>query len=359
MSYYDVYKAYKGEDWAELAVRSADREIREFASLLLPAAEKDLEGTAARAHEITLRNFGRTIQLYTPIYIANYCENACRYCGFNTKNKIKRRRLTPEELRTEAVNIASTGLEHVLVLAGESRDKSPLSYIKYCVGVLKEYFSSISIEISPLTVPEYTELIGEGVDGLTVYQEVYDEGTYKEMHLAGPKRDYRFRLDAPERGAIAGMRSVNIGALLGLEDWRKEAFLVGLHARYLQDKYPEVEIGLSIPRLKPEAGGFNIPCKVSDKNLVQMVVAMRIFLPRAGISLSTRESPELRDHLVALGITRMSAGSKTSVGGHATTNDRPEGSRQFDISDPRSVDQIRAMLSEKGYQPVLKDWVRI
>jgi 2-iminoacetate synthase len=236
---------------------------------------------------------------------------------------------------------------------------SPVGYIKDCVRTLKEYFSSISIEIYPLEEREYAELVNEGVDGLTIYQEVYDEGAYEKLHPAGPKRDYRFRLDAPERGARAGMRTVNIGALLGLADWRGEAFLAGLHAKYIQDKYPELEVGLSIPRLRPEASGFTAPFKVSDRNLVQMVTALRIFLPRVGISLSTRERPELRDRLVKLGVTRISAGSVTSVGGRAAPASEKGDPRQFDISDRRGVDEIRAMLLEKGYQPVLKDWVRI
>lgn len=335
---------------------------KEFEEILSELAEPALEAMAQRAREITLRYFGRTVQLYTPVYLANYCDNACLYCGFSINNDIERRRLTPEEVEAEAQFISSTGLRHILILTGESRNMSPVSYIKDCVNILKRYFSSISIEVYPLDEAEYSKLISEGVDGLTVYQEVYDKEIYAKMHIAGPKSDYDFRFGAPERGAKAGMRNISIGVLLGLNDWRREVYLLGLHAKYLQDKYPEVDIGVSVPRIRPQVGGFKPPSQVSDKNMVQIITALRLFLPRLGITISTREGPALRENLIPLGVTRMSAGSTTIVGGHTIQSGRSDEVRnvcQFEISDNRTVTEIRAMLEKKGYQPVLKDWMHI
>jgi 2-iminoacetate synthase len=257
----------------------------------------------------------------------------------------------------EAEFIANSGLKHILILTGESRAESPLSYLKDCVQILKKYFTSISIEIYPLTENEYSELASLGVDGLTIYQETYDESVYKEMHPAGPKSDYKFRLDAPERGAQARIRNINIGALLGLDDWHKDIFFAGLHAKYLQDNFSDAEIGISIPRIRPQALAFKPKLTVNDAALVQIILALRIFLPRLGISVSTRESPQLRENLIPLGITRMSAGSTTYVGGHTLSQKGTSG--QFEIYDQRSVGEIKAMLEEKGYQPVLKDWMTI
>lgn len=366
MSYQSVISRYADRDWNSIASGASPETVAkalgadevtvsQFAAMLSSSAEESLEVMAQRAHSLTMQYFGRTIQLYTPLYLANYCDNSCVYCGFNTDNAIERKVLSPEELEKEAAFIASRGLQHILVLTGESRAKSPLSYIKDCVRVLRKYFISISIEIYALTESEYRELAAEGVDGLTIYQEVYNERIYADMHPAGPKSDYCFRLDAPERGARAGLRSVNVGVLFGLDDWRKEAFLVGLHAKYLQDNFPDVEIGASIPRLRPQTGGFAPRHIVTDTNIVQVILALRIFLPRLGISVSTRESARFRESIIPLGITRMSAGSTTCVGGHTAG----EGSAQFEISDIRDVDSIKRMLEAKGYQPVMKDWMPI
>jgi 2-iminoacetate synthase len=245
-----------------------------------------------------------------------------------------------------------------LILTGESRVKSPVSYIKDCIQILKKYFSSISIEIYPLTEKEYAELVNQGVDGLTIYQEVYDEKIYAKMHIYGPKRDYKFRLDAPERGAKSGMRNISIGTLFGLGEWRKEVFFLGLHAKYLQDKFPDLEIGISIPRIQPQIGGFKPISMVDNKNIVQIILALRLFLPRLGISLSTRENPEFREGLIPLGVTKISAASTTAVGGHTLAH-LGQKSSQFDIQDGRNVDEIKLMLGKKGYQPVLKDWLQI
>jgi len=349
MSFYDIYAKHK-----EL---SSDPEIEKFSSLLSVEAESNLEEMAIKAHNLTLQNFGNTIQLYTPMYLSNYCDNQCIYCGFNIKNDVERKKLTLDEVEKEAQFISSIGLKHILILTGESREVNPVEYLKNCVRVLRKYFDSISIEVYPCTREEYAELVAEGVDGLTIYQETYNEDAYSKMHLSGPKRDFRFRLEAPERGAKAKMRNVNIGVLLGLNDWRKDVFFMGLHAKYLQDNFADVDIGVSIPRLRPQVRDFKAISEVSDKNIVQIILALRIFLPRLGISVSTRENPVFRENLLPLGVTRMSAGSSTRVGGHTIGVD--EGAEQFEISDSRNVEEVKEMLRKKGYQPVLKDWLQL
>ncbi|MCX7746730.1 MAG: 2-iminoacetate synthase ThiH [Clostridia bacterium] len=367
MSFYDTYAKYKDFDFERFFESVTDHKVLgtiqkerldefDFLTLLSGKGQKYLEPMAQRAKHLTTQHFGKVIFLYTPIYLANYCVNQCVYCGFNVTNDITRKKLTLEEVEKEAEIIAKTGLRHILVLTGESRKESPVSYIKDCVKVLHEYFRSISIEVYPLETEEYAELIEAGVDGLTIYQEVYDEETYKRLHLKGPKRDHRYRLDAPERALAASMRSVNIGALLGLDDWRREAFFTGIHANYLQDKFMDAEVSMSLPRMRPHTGGFEPVSQVDDKNLVQIMLAMRLFMPRAGITISTRERAQFRDNLIGLGVTKMSAGSSTEVGGHAL-NEKSEG--QFDISDPRGVEEIKNMIYKKGYQPVFKDWQAI
>ena len=323
-----------------------------FLTLLSPAAAAHLEAMARRAHTLTLRNFGRTISLFTPLYVSNHCANHCRYCGFAAPNAIPRTRLTLDEVRAEGQVIAATGLRHLLLLTGEAPHKAGVDYLEECVRVLRPLFPSISIEVFPMETADYERLARAGVDGLTVFQETYDPDLYAKLHPAGPKRDYAFRLDTPQRGAEAGMRVVNIGALLGLTDWRREIYATGLHAAWLQKRYPGVDIAVSLPRMRPHAGAFQPACVVSDRELVQAMTALRIFLPRLSITISTREAPAFRDNILPLGVTRMSAGVSTAVGGHA----KPGQAGQFEISDPRSVAEMEAMLRSHGYQAVFKDW---
>ncbi|HHW42461.1 2-iminoacetate synthase ThiH [Desulfofundulus thermobenzoicus] len=364
MSFYEVYRQYQDFDFAGFFSSVTGRDVLrvlgkdrlkplDYLTLLSPAAEPYLEEMAQKAHRLTVQHFGRTILLYTPLYLSNYCVNRCVYCGFHAGNELERRKLSPSEVEAEARVIAATGLKHILILTGESRKDSPVSYIKECVQVLKKYFTAICIEIYPLKEEEYAELIAAGVDGLTMYQEVYDEKVYARLHPPGPKRNYRFRLDAPERGCRAGMREVNVGALLGLNEWRREAFFTGLHADYLQNRFPEVEVSISPPRMRPQLGGFSPPVEVTDRNLVQYMVAFRLFMPRGGITISTRERAWLRDRLVKLGATRMSAGSCTAVGGRIAESPV---TGQFEISDERDVAAMARMLYEQGYQPVYKNW---
>lgn len=366
MSFYHEVKGYgefdfdgffKGVDSAAVQKLLVKNRLTamDYLALLSPGAENCLEPMAQRAHRLTVQHFGRVIFLYTPLYLANYCVNRCVYCGFQAGNSLERKKLSFSEVEREAEIIAASGLKHILILTGESRRQSPVSYIKECVGVLKKYFTSISIEIYPLEEREYAELISAGVDGMTIYQEVYDEKVYAELHPAGPKRNYRYRLEAPERACRAGIRTVNVGALLGLNSWRREAFFTGLHADYLQNMFPEVEVSISPPRMRPHLGGFRPRVAVTDKNLVQYITAFRLFMPRGGITISTRERAELRDRLIKLGATRMSAGSCTAVGGRSSL----DSAGQFEISDGRNVPEMAGALYAQGYQPVYKDWQTI
>ena len=346
-----LWKDYTDED-VRRALAKEKLEEADLLALLSPAASPLLEELAQKAQRLTRAHFGHAMQLFTPMYLADFCVNHCTYCSFSSIYDFPRKKLSLEEVRQEAETIAATGLRHILILTGESRRDNPVSYIKDCVKVLREYFSSISIEINPLSTAEYQELLEAGVDGLTLYQEVYHQETYRELHVKGPKRNYRNRLDAPERGCKAGFRAVNIGALLGMHDWRQEAFLSAMHARYLQDRYSDCEISLSTPRFRPYLGEFNPESDVSDRALVQIILAYRLFLPRSGITLSTREPAHLRDHFIHLGITKMSAGVSTEVGGHTSEGGTP----QFEISDSRTVREITDMLYNNSFQPVFKDW---
>ncbi|MGJ3522418.1 2-iminoacetate synthase ThiH [Nitratidesulfovibrio sp. D1] len=336
--------------------------------LLSPAAATQLEAMARRARELTVRHFGRTIQLFTPLYLSNHCTNQCRYCGFNARNHIPRQRLSDAEIVAEGRAIAATGLRHLLLLTGDARHVSGPEYIAHAARLLAPYFPSLSVEVYSLTDDEYALLVDAGIDGMTMFQETYNKALYPELHPAGPKRDYRFRLDAPERAALAGMRAVGLGALLGLDDWRRDAFFTALHGHWLQRHYPYVDVSFSVPRLRPHAGAFQPAHAVSDRDLVQVILAYRIFMPSAGITVSTRERAELRDNLIPLGVTRMSAGVSTAVGGHAAhkgaegqaghaaPGDADAATPQFEISDPRSADAMAAAIAARGYQPVYKDW---
>jgi 2-iminoacetate synthase len=364
MTFYDELRRYDSLDCDSFFASVTDADIAriivkdrltpmDFLALLSPCAASHLEAMARRASVLTIRRFGRAVQLFTPLYLSNFCTNQCVYCGFNTTNPLDRRKLTLEEVEAEAAEIAKSGLRHILILTGEDRKTSPVSYIADCAKVLKRHFTSISIEVYPLTQEEYAELAAVGVDGLTMFQEVYDESVYRELHPKGPKRNYRFRLEAPDRAGLAGMRQLNIGALLGLHDWRREAFFTGVHTDYLQRAYPDAEVAISTPRMRPHLGGFPPRVVVSDADLVQYILAFRLFMPRGGVTLSTRERADLRDNLLSLGVTKMSAGVCTQVGGRVTGQDD---TGQFEISDGRSVAEMAEMLYSRGYQPVYKDW---
>ena len=342
---------------AEDVLAALDKDVlrpEDFLALLSPAATQYLENMARRAHDLTLRHFGLAVQLFTPLYLSNICTNQCRYCGFSAKNRQCRRHLSLDEACAEARSIADTGLRHILLLTGDARKVSSPGYIADIARAIKLCFASVGVEVYSMTEEEYGLLVSAGADSMTMFQETYTPELYAWLHPVGPKRDYAFRLSAPERAAKAGMRSLCVGALLGLESFEQDAFATGLHALWLQRTFPGVEVSVSVPRICPHEGNFAVPHPVDDAHFVQYITALRCFLPRAGITCSTRESPFMRDHIVPLGVTRVSAGVSTSVGGRATRNNGDCG--QFEISDHRSVEEMRASLAGIGYQAVVKDW---
>jgi len=363
-SFADILSHYESFEFQNYLDNVSDEDIQkslkkenlnqfDFLNLLSHKAQNYLEEMARLSQKHKIRHFGNVIQLYLPIYVSNYCTSDCKYCGFSKKNKIKRKHLSEEELHVEAKEIAKTGIKHILLLTGEAKNMANLDYLKMCVRVLKKYFSSISIEIYPLETHEYKELKELGIDGLTIYQEVYDKEIYKSVHTSGEKRNYEYRLEAPERGAKSNLRALNIGVLFGLGTIQKEAFLSGIHARYLTDKYPSMEISLSLPRINKSEGEFSVKHTLDDKTFVQFMLAYRLYIPICGINISTRESASFRDNILNLGITKFSAGSKTDVGGYS---DIDKSTAQFDISDDRSVQEIVKMIKSKGQQPLFKDW---
>ena len=328
-----------------------------YAVLLSPAAEPFLEQMAERAAKETRARFGNTICMFTPLYIANYCENECIYCGFNCKNQIHRGKLTLPEIEQEMQAIANTGLKEILLLTGESRSMSPVAYIGEAVQIARRYFSTIGIEIYPLNTDEYRFLQQCGADFVSVYQETYDPVKYETQHLSGPKRSFPYRFHAQERALQGGMRGVGFGALLGLSDFRKDAYATGLHAYYVQRRYPHAEISFSCPRLRPIINDATVnPHDVHETQLLQVLLAYRLFLPCAGITISTRERAGFRDHVIGMVATRISAGVKVGVGGH---DEDAKGDEQFEISDDRSVEEIRNMIRSRGLQPVFNDYVYV
>lgn len=337
-----------------LAALGRDRlRLEDFMALLTPAAAPHLESMARRAQAETLRQFGRAVHVFTPLYLSDHCTNQCRYCGFNARNKLERRFLGLAEAEAEARAIAATGLGHILLLTGDAPQISSPEYIAQVAQRIKPLFASIGVEVYSMSVEEYALLRESGVDSMTMFQETYNAALYDWLHPAGPKRDYTWRLEAPGRAAAAGLYAVNVGALLGLDEMTQDGFCTGLHAWWLQRYHPGVEVSVSVPRMCPHEGSFEVPYAVDDRQFVQYITALRCFLPRAGITVSSRESVHMRDHVVALGVTRVSAGVSTAVGGRATQG---SDTGQFEISDHRSAEEMRAALARKGYQAVFKDW---
>ncbi len=364
MSFADVMRLYsRGEIEREIGRRSSRDVERALAarhpglddlmSLLSPAAEPFLEEMAQRAHRLTLQRFGRVMGMFVPLYLSNVCTNRCVYCGFNAGNDVSRVTLTPEEAGREGECLRRLGFRSVLLLTGEAPHLITAQYMGSVLGRLRPLFSSIGIEMFPMATERYRALIGQGVDSLTVFQETYDEESYGAFHPGGRKRDFRWRLETPERGGAAGFRRLGIGALLGLADWRVEGFFVALHAAHLLSHCWKSQLAISFPRLRSAAGGYEPPFPVADRHLVQLICALRLFLPDAGFTLSTREFPALRDCLIPLGITAMSAGSHTEPGGYTRSG---TGEAQFAVADGRSPGTVAELLRRKGYEPVWKEW---
>ena len=341
------------------ALDSDLRTVEDFQALLSPAAMPFLEEMARLAPMETRKHFGNSVYLFTPIYIANYCENYCVYCGFNCHNKIKRKQLSMVEIREEMQAIASTGLEEILILTGESRKRSDGSYIGEACKIAREYFKMVGLEVYPMNTDEYAYLHKCGADYVTVFQETYNSDKYETLHLAGHKRIFPYRFHAQERALRGGMRGVAFAALLGLDDFRKDAFATGMHAYLLQKKYPHAEISFSCPRLRPIINNDKInPRDVHEPQLLQIITAYRLFMPYAGITISSRESACFRDHVIQIAATKISAGVSTGVGSH-TEEIQEQGDNQFEIDDNRDVGEIRKMILSQGMQPVTNDYVYV
>lgn len=328
--------------------------VDDFSRLISPnITDSQLELMAERANRITRQRFGRTILLYAPLYLSNECFNGCKYCGFSADNHFPRKTLTLKEIEREAKYLRSQGFRHMLLLTGEAPKVAGIDYLEDAVKIIKKYCGSVSIEVFPMDTDGYQRMVAAGVDGLTVYQETYDPELYHLLHPYGPKSNYRYRLDAPERAGIAGLRRIGIGSLLGLGNSLSDVFYSGLHALYLARKFWRTQVTLSFPRLCPADGGFQPNSIVDDRQLTQFICALRLLIPDAGLVLSTRESAELRNNLLPLGITQMSAGSCTAPGGYGEENQDAE---QFTISDQRSPAEVEKLLKSSGYEAVWKDW---
>ena len=357
MNAYD-YHRYTEQD-VRRALEKENRGPEEFAALLSPAALPFLEEMAQKAQEETRRHFGNSVYLFTPLYIANYCENYCIYCGFNCHNKIRRAQLNEAEIEEEMQAIAKTGLQEILILTGESRKKSTVEYIGKACQIARKYFKVIGLEVYPMNSDEYRYLHECGADYVTVFQETYDSDKYETLHLAGHKRIFPYRINAQDRALKGGMRGVGFGALLGLSDFRKDAYATGIHAWLLQRKYPHAEIAFSCPRLRPIINNDKInPMDVHEAQLLQVVTAYRLLLPFAGITVSTRECARVRDNLACIAATKISAGVSTGVGSHAAEME-DQGDEQFEISDSRTVEEVYRDLENLGQQPVMNDYVYV
>jgi 2-iminoacetate synthase len=339
----------------ERALAKPRRDLEDFAALISPAAAPYLEQMARLSQEITLRRFGRTIQLYAPLYLSNECQNICTYCGFSQDNDLERKTLNAAEILREIEALKSMGYEHVLLVTGEANKTVGMDYFRKAFTLIRPHFSQLSLEVQPLEEEDYRELASLGLHSVLVYQETYRRETYKIHHPKGRKSNFSYRLETPDRLGRAGVHKIGLGVLVGLEDWRTDSFFNALHLRYLSRTYWRTKYSISFPRLRPHAGGVTPKSVMSDRELVQLMCAYRLLDPDVELSISTRESEHFRNHVIPLGVTTFSAGSKTNPGGYAC---EPESLEQFEISDERSPGQIAAVIRAAGYEPVWKDWDR-
>ncbi|MEK2099113.1 2-iminoacetate synthase ThiH [Vibrio parahaemolyticus] len=369
MSFYDRFQQLDWDDISmsiyaktaqdvERALAKPKRDLEDFKTLISPAAEPYLEQMAKLSYSLTRKRFGNTMSLYIPLYLSNLCANACTYCGFSMENRIKRRTLNRDEVEAEIDAIKRMKFDSVLLVTGEHETKVGMKYFREMVPIIKQRFNYLAMEVQPLDQDEYAELKTLGLDAVMVYQETYHPKTYAQHHLRGNKMDFRYRLETPDRLAKAGIDKIGLGALIGLEEWRTDCFFAAAHLDYLERTYWQSRYSISFPRLRPCAG--NVPASglqpksvMTDKQLVQLICAYRLFNPEVELSLSTRESPQFRDNVLPLGITSMSAASKTQPGGYATEEVELE---QFEISDERSAASVEDMIRAKGFAPVWRDW---
>ena len=366
MSYYDIILQYDWETTRRKIYASTEADVEralshdrpsmdDFAALVSPAADKYLNEMAAKSYRITRRRFGNTMQLYIPLYLANICQNHCVYCGFNCTNKIHRAILTPEEIHAEAQAIKRDPFQHILLVTGEAPRSSSVQYLADSMKIMQRYFEQISIEVQPLDTDEYRLLKDYGLHAVYVYQETYNRDRYPVYHLRGKKTNYRYRLETPDRLCEAGVHKVGLGNLIGLEDWRTEAYFTALHLRYLENRYWRTKYSVAFPRLRPFVGedGFNPEHPASERDLLQLICAYRLLSEDVELSISTRESADFRDRVMPFGVTVISAGSKTTPGGYAHPNRELE---QWSINDNRTPREVEAAVRAKGLDPVWKDW---
>ncbi|MEL6719266.1 MAG: 2-iminoacetate synthase ThiH [Bacteroidota bacterium] len=337
----------------EEALHKTKRSLEDFKALISPAAKDYLEEMAQLSQALTLKRFGKTIQMYAPMYLSNECQNICTYCGFSLDNPMRRRTLTGSEILKEIDALKAMSYDHILLVTGEANKTVGMDYFEKIFPLIRQHFSHISIEVQPLKQNEYERLIELGLNTVLVYQETYHKGKYKFHHPKGRKSNFHYRLDTPDRLGKAGIYKMGLGCLIGLEDWRTDSFFTALHLDYLEQQYWQSKYSISFPRLRPFSGGFIPEVIISDRELVQLICAWRIFNEEVELSISTRESEQFRDNIIKLGITSMSAGSKTNPGGYVV---EPQSLEQFEISDERTPAEIERMLQKQGYEAIWKDW---
>jgi 2-iminoacetate synthase len=365
MSFYNLLKEYSWEevkkeiynktpsDVENALVNAGNGDMNDFMALLSPAASNYIEKMAQISRELTLRRFGKTIQLYIPLYLSNECTNGCVYCGFNHRNKINRKTLSEKEIEEETDKIKEMGFEHILLVTGEHPKKAGFEYLQKAIENLSEKFSLVSMEVQPLDTKEYVKLEKSGLNSVYIYQETYHEENYPRYHPTGKKTNYKYRLETPDRIGEAEIHKAGLGVLLGLEDWRVDSLFTGIHVKYLQKKYWKTNYSISFPRLRPFEGSYKPNYEISDKELVQLITAYRIFDENLELALSTRENAHFRDHVFPLGITTMSAGSKTEPGGYNKPHKELE---QFEVADERTPGEIRETIQKMDYEAVWKNW---
>ncbi|MBL4578502.1 MAG: 2-iminoacetate synthase ThiH [Flavobacteriales bacterium] len=340
----------------ETALSKSARNLEDFKALISPAAGPYLEQMAQLSHQLTQKRFGKTIQLFVPMYLSNECQNICTYCGFSLDVDILRKTLDDKEILAEVAIIKAMGFDHILLVTGEANKTVGIEYFQHALELIRPHFSHISLEVQPLDEEDYALLTPFGLNTVLVYQETYHEKEYKTHHPKGKKSNFQYRLETPDRLGRAGVHKIGLGALIGLEDWRTDSFFTALHLDYLERTYWQTKYSISFPRLRPCAGGIDLKSNMSEKELVQLICAYRIFNEEVELSLSTRESESFRNNAVKLGITTMSAGSKTNPGGYANTESSLE---QFSIDDNRTPHEISSMITSNGYEPIWKDWDQV
>ena len=363
-SFNDIFETYNWDDTkasiyaktsadVEHALAADKRTLEDFKALVSPAAAPYLEQMAQISQRLTLKRFGKVLQMYVPLYLSNECSNICTYCGFSYDNKVKRKTLSPMEIMQEVAVIKKMGYEHVLLVTGEDNVNVHVDYFKKVLELIRPHFAHISMEVQPMDLEDYQQLTPYGLNTVLVYQETYHKEDYKKHHPKGKKSNFKYRVETPDRLGQAGIHKMGLGVLIGLEDWRTDCFFTAMHLNYLEKKYWQTKYSLSFPRLRPFSGGLEPKVEMNDRELVQLICAYRLFNEEVELSISTRESANFRNNIIKLGITSISAGSKTNPGGYAV---EPESLEQFEISDERSPAEIAEIIAQQGYEAVWKDW---